>query len=191
MTYYELVPALRIVLASHTWGRCFKIQSRGEGEGLSKICRRICVRKSLQWQGSSLMDIYWYRMNRVRGKITKKVKASGSEVKGTLINKTLERSPVLWEVCHLPHQIRFMLWHYQLHQYEWLLGYINSFSAQHSVYLLPILVQPYWVPLEMWLWWNLYVLCQYVTVGRIQWKEKNHSFLHKLLYILLVRTMVQ
>lgn len=34
-------------------------------------------------------------MNRVRGKITKKVKASESKVKGTLINKPLERSPVL------------------------------------------------------------------------------------------------
>lgn len=34
-------------------------------------------------------------MNRVRRKKTKKVKASGSEVKGTLINEPLERSPVL------------------------------------------------------------------------------------------------
>lgn len=81
MTYYGLVPALRIVLASHTWGRSFKIQRRGEGEGLSKICPRIriYVRKSLQCLGSSLMDIYWNRINRVRGKITKKVKASGGE----------------------------------------------------------------------------------------------------------------
>lgn len=91
MTYYGLLPALRVVLASHTWSHSFKIQRRGEGEGLSKICPRIriYVRKSLQCLG------YWNRMNRVRGKITKKVKASGSEGKGTLINEPLERSPVL------------------------------------------------------------------------------------------------